>query len=109
MYYTELLKFQKVFMQIELSPADASYISQLVKNGYFANEAEAVSATIGNAREQYKAKVQRLNTALQKGRDAIKAGDYTEYTPELLDELFAEAMAEEERGEPLEIDTDVIP
>ncbi len=96
-------------MRIELSPADAGYISQLVKNGYFANEEEAVTATIANAREQYEAKVERLNAALQKGIDDIEAGRTVPYTPELLDELFAEAIAEEERGEPLEFDPDVIP
>jgi len=55
------------------------------------------------------AKRQRLLTALQRGKDAVAAGRYTEYTPELLDRLFDEAMAEEENGEPLELDPDVIP
>lgn len=96
-------------MQIELSPADASYISELVKNGYFPTEAEAIVATISNAREQYESKRRQLRDALQSGIDAIEAGRYTEYTPELLDELFDEAMAEEEQGLPLEIDPDVIP
>ena len=44
---------------------------------------------------------------MQSGIDAIEAIRYTEYMPELLDELFDEAMADEEQGVPLEIDPDV--
>ncbi|OKH33789.1 hypothetical protein NIES2101_39615 [Calothrix sp. HK-06] len=69
-------------MQIELSPADASYISELVKNGYFQTEEEAVAATISNAREQYESKRRQLGDTLQSGMDAIEAGRYTEYTKE---------------------------
>lgn len=96
-------------MQVELSSVDASYISELVKNGYFQNEEEAVAAVIRHDRQQYEAKINRLNNALQKGIDDVKAGRVTPYTSELLNELFEEALAEEERGESLEIDADVIP
>ncbi len=96
-------------MQVELSPADASYISELVKNGYFGSEKEALSAVISHDKQQYESKRQRLLNALAEGEADIKAGRTIPYTPELLDKIFEEAVAAVERGEEMEFDPDVIP
>lgn len=82
-------------MQVNLSPVDAGFISELVKNGFFQNEEEALSASLEIVREQYEAKRQGFLAALSEGDADIEAGRYSECTPELLDSLFAEAMAEE--------------
>jgi antitoxin ParD1/3/4 len=85
-------------MQIELSSADANYIKEAVRNGYFPSEEEAVTTAIRMMRQEAEAKQQRLRDALQLGQDDIKAGRYSEYTPELFEEIKLNAKNHAREG-----------
>jgi putative addiction module CopG family antidote len=96
-------------MQIEFQAAEAQYIKDAVANGYYENEAEAVQAAVQMLREETEAKRTKLYAALAEGEEDVKAGRVDDYTPELLDGIFAEAIAMVERGEKIELDPNVIP
>jgi len=96
-------------MQINLSSADENYIKEAVRNGVFPSEEEAVATAITRMRQETEASLQRLRDAIQLGRDDVAAGRVEDYTPDLLDQIFEEAVAAVERGEKLAFDPHVVP
>ncbi|GAA6616264.1 hypothetical protein [Scytonema sp. NUACC26] len=96
-------------MNIELSAIDASYVRELVQNGYFKSEGEAVSVAISYTKKLYEVKKQRLLDALAEGDEDIEADRTIPYTPTLLDELLSEAKTIISSGEKIDYDSNVIP
>jgi putative addiction module CopG family antidote len=96
-------------MHIEFSPADAAYIKQAVINGYYPSEEEAVKAAVRIVREETEAKRQQLLAALAEGDADIEAGRVFDYTPEFMDEIFAEAKSLVGSGNKIVYDANVIP
>ena len=96
-------------MQINLSPADENYIKEAVRNGVFPSEEEAVATAIARMRQETEASLQRLRDAIQLGRDDVAAGRVEDYTKDLLDQIFEEAVAAVERGEKVAFDPHVVP
>jgi putative addiction module CopG family antidote len=97
------------FMQVNLSPADEHYIKEVVRNGVFPSEEEAVATAITRMRQEAETSLQRLKDAIQLGKDDMAAGRTEDYTPELLSQIFEEAVVAVERGEKLAFDPHVIP
>lgn len=96
-------------MNIELSAKDASYVRELVQNGYFKSEDEAVSVAISYTKKQFETKRQELLDALAEGDEDIEADSAIPYTPTLLDELLNEARTIVSSGEKIDYDSNVIP
>jgi len=96
-------------MQVELSPADEQYIKEAVRNGYFANEKEAVTTAVRLMRKESEVKKQRLLDALAEGDADIIAGKVFDYTPEFLDEVMQEARNLVKSGNKIVYDTDLTP
>lgn len=96
-------------MHINLSPADENYIKEAVRNGVFPSEEEAVAIAITRMRQETEANRQRLRDAIQLGRDDVTAGRVEDYSPELLEQIFGEAVAAVEKGEKLPRDPHVVP
>jgi len=94
-------------MQIELSPAEADYIKETVRNGYFQSEEEAVTAAVRMMRQEAESKQQRLLEVLQVGLDDISAGRYSEYTPERFEKI--KQAAKNHASEGRKPKSDVIP
>ena len=96
-------------MHIEFAPVDEKYIKDSVKNGYFKSEAEAVRYAVRTVREQNDNKRIRLMEALRLGEEDIAAGRVTPYTPELMDQLYQEALQGVRTGKKTVYDPDVTP
>jgi len=74
-------------MHIQLAPVDDSYIKEIVAEGYYCSETEAVRDAIRRMRESDK----RLVYALELGDRDIEAGRVVPYTPDLLDQSIERA------------------
>lgn len=84
-------------MNINFPPRDESYIRAKVADGYYHNATELVRDAVRRLREYDDSKHERLTTALEAGYKAIREGEYEPYTPELLEQIDADAV-EDSKG-----------
>lgn len=75
-------------MNINFSSSEESYINEMIKSGEYPTPDNLVREAVRLMYERDK----RLKAALEEGDRALEAGDYEEYTPELLERLDNEAV-----------------
>lgn len=93
-------------MHLNLSPEMEAYVKGKVASGFYGNATEVIRDAIRRMQEEEK-RSERLRAAIAKGQADIDAGRIIPYTPELMEEIFQEALAKLGSDEPF--DPDVIP
>jgi putative addiction module CopG family antidote len=81
-------------MQVELTPAQASFIDLGIQEGRFRNSEEAIREALAQWEKRERARVQLL-TSLGSAEQALDAGEGEEYTLETLSSLV---QSVQERG-----------
>jgi putative addiction module CopG family antidote len=81
-------------MQVELTPAQASFIDLGIQEGRFRNSEEAIREALAQWEKRERARVQLL-TSLDSAEQALDAGEGEEYTIETLSSLV---QSVQERG-----------
>jgi Arc/MetJ-type ribon-helix-helix transcriptional regulator len=81
-------------MQIELTPAQSSFIDLGIQEGRFRDFHDAVQQALAQWEERERARVELL-AALDLAEQSLDAGEGEEYTPETLSQLVSSV---EERG-----------
>ena len=84
-------------MQVRFSSVDKDYIKSMVKNGFYTTENELVRDAVRRMREA-NGRNSALWEAIAIGEAQIRAGDYVEYTPELLEQLGKNALGQFKAG-----------
>ena len=92
-------------MHINLSPEIEQYLQGKVLSGFYSNSSEVIRDAIRHMWED-DSKLERLRSAIKIGDDEIAMGKYIQYTPELLEEITTEAIANHKAGK--QVDPDVI-
>ena len=90
-------------MLVHLKSDVQTFIEERVREGDFEDADEAVSAAVRQMAERHE-QLAKLDAALQIGIDQLERGEGIEWSPELMDEIFAEAMKRFEAGERVEHD-----
>lgn len=93
-------------MHVNLSSEMEAYVKGKVASGFYGNATEVIRDAIRRMQEDEKRK-ERLHAAIAKGQADFDAGRIVRYTPELMEEIFQEALAKRDSNEPF--DPDVIP
>jgi putative addiction module CopG family antidote len=81
-------------MQVELTPAQASFIDLGIQEGRFRNSEEAIREALAQWEKRERARVQLL-TSLDSAEQALDAGEGEDYTIETLSSLV---QSVQERG-----------
>jgi len=76
-------------MTISLSPTLENFVKEKVTNGSYNNASEVMQEALQLLREK-ELKSQQLYDALNEGYEAYKAGDYEEYSPDMLRKIANE-------------------
>jgi antitoxin ParD1/3/4 len=84
-------------MSTDFLPPDLSqFVKAEVASGNFPSEEQVVIESLQLFRER-KEKTERLRADLQAARDQFVRGEFTEYNPDTLRELFKEIQADGEK------------
>ena len=81
-------------MQVELTPAQASFIDLGIQEGRFRNSEEAIREALAQWEKRERARIELL-TSLDSAEQALDAGEGEEYTVETLSSLV---QSVQERG-----------
>ncbi|HWG19141.1 MAG TPA: type II toxin-antitoxin system ParD family antitoxin [Terracidiphilus sp.] len=79
-------------MQIELTPAQNSFVDLGIQEGRYRDREEAVKAALALWERRERARVELLSS-LDSAERALDAGEGEEYAPESLDSLLASVKA----------------
>jgi antitoxin ParD1/3/4 len=93
-------------MHVNLSDEMSAYIKGKVSSGFYGNATEVIRDALRRMQAEEERRTAFRN-AVDVGAADIAAGKVTPYTPELLDEIWEEAVAMADTGAP--IDPDVCP
>ena len=93
-------------MHVNLSGEMEAYIKGKVASGFYGNATEVIRDAVRRMQEA-EAHRERFRAAVAVGETDVDAGRVTPYTPELMEEIFQEALANIGSDEP--IDPDVLP
>jgi antitoxin ParD1/3/4 len=93
-------------MHINLSPEMEQYLQSKVSAGFYSNASEVVCDAIRRMREEDE-KLTALRAAVAIGDEQLARGKGTPYSPELLEKLTEQAMANARAGK--KVSSDVTP
>jgi len=79
-------------MNVSLTPVLENYVKEKVETGLYDNASEVMRDALRLLREK-EMKTKQLFDALDKGYQSYKEGKYTEYKPDLVDEIMAKVTA----------------
>jgi antitoxin ParD1/3/4 len=84
-------------MHINLSNEMEAYLQTKVETGFYSNAAEVIRDAIRRMREEDD-KIAALRVAVQVGDEQLARGEGTVYTPELLNNITANALKNAKLG-----------
>jgi antitoxin ParD1/3/4 len=93
-------------MHVNLSDEMSAYIKGKVSSGFYGNATEVIRDALRRMQAEEE-RVTAFRAAVAVGQAELDRGEGIVYTPKLMDEIFAEAMANLDSEE--EIDPDVLP
>jgi len=73
-------------MTISLSPVLENFVKEKVATGHYKDANEVMQEALQLLREK-ELKAKQLHTALNKGYEAYKAGNYEEYNPDMFSKM----------------------
>ena len=85
-------------MVAQLSEEAREFIERKVRDGEFADATGVIDMAVWRAAEQDN-RVAELNAALQIGIDQLDRGEKVTWSPDLMNEIWAEAMRRFDAGE----------
>ena len=94
-------------MHVRFADADETFIKNEVQNGFYTNETELVRDAVRRMREE-KERSKQFQDAITKGIRAVERGETVALTPELLQEIKAEAIQKAKSGKAYN-STDALP
>jgi Arc/MetJ-type ribon-helix-helix transcriptional regulator len=87
-------------MSSRVAPEDEAIIADLLELGEFDDSTQVIHEALVALNRQMK--LDRMRALVQEGDDAYARGDYVEWTPELMDQIWEEAMEMNRLGLPLD-------
>ncbi|HUY68214.1 MAG TPA: type II toxin-antitoxin system ParD family antitoxin [Alphaproteobacteria bacterium] len=93
-------------MHINLSPEMEKYLESKVAEGFYGNASEVVRDALRRLREDDR-KIAALRAAVKVGEEQIARGESQPLTPELIEEITQQAIANAKAGK--KINPDVLP
>jgi putative addiction module CopG family antidote len=86
-------------MTINIRPHDVELILKRVENGDYPDTSDVVHEALVALTERER--LEALRALIQEGEDAYARGDYVEWTPTLMDEIWEEAVKKAHTGVPI--------
>ncbi len=85
-------------MNVIFPPVDENYIKAKIEDGFYSNATELVRDAVRRLREYDDAKYSRLMSALEAGERDMYEGRIEAYTPELYQQIIADAAHHSAHG-----------
>lgn len=86
-------------MSISIRPQDAELILKLVEDGDYLDSSDVIHEALVALAERER--LERLRALIQEGEDAYARGEYVEWTPTLMDEIWESAKEKARSGAPI--------